>query len=241
MKKALLLIFGALVALPALTQTPIKGIVEPSRPVVEGLTGQYWMQKIRIEVRDNTVYKWIIEQPNDSVRYFEPMDGKKYKATVVFEEITSEPIIDIAEVETGSFSFSPTNTAPTNSVNTTGWSQFDSDIAPNPTWCLKFNQGSCSFAETPNATITYTFIGKRIEVWGEKGKNKGLAGFKIDHITEQVKDLYTAEVSNDKELIFEADLPQGEHILTIRATGNKNASSTAAFVLVDFLKIYSER
>jgi hypothetical protein len=234
MKKSLVLIFGALIALPALSQTKINGVLDTPRPSVEAVTGAVWNQKIIIQPQNNTYYEWIIESPNDTLRHFDPA-GKRYKARTVFTEILDEPVIDIVEVDNSSFSFSPSAAGNVNQVNAQGWSQFDSDIAPNPDWCEKFLQGSCSFSDLTGATIIYTFVGKRIEVWGEKSDNKGIAGFKIDNIAEQLKDLYAPVTSANapREIIFEADFPQGTHQITIRVSGNKTAASTGKFVLAD--------
>lgn len=241
MKKIFSLIVGILVAVSAICQTPIKGIVEPSRPFVEGMTGAVWNQKIRVEARDNTVYTWTLEVPNDSVRHFVPMDGKKYKAVITFMEIKDAPVIDVATVDNSSFTFSPSVNTNTNTINAGGWSQFDYDVAPNPAWCKDFYMGSCSFSNLTNATITYNFSGNRIEVWGEKGANKGKTGFKIDNITEQIVDMYTAGSNNNYQLLWSADFTQGQHTITIRVTGQKNNSASDAHTLVDMLKVFSQR
>lgn len=249
MKKILLLIFGFFVAAAAVCQTPIKGVVETPRPIVEGLTGAYWMQKIRIDVRHNTSYTWIIQPPDqsDSTRFF-VSDGKKYKATVVFTEITDlPPVIDEVTVDQSSLTFSPSGGGTINQVNNLGWSNFDSDIAPNPEWCRKFLQGSCAFSDVANANAEYVFTGKRIEVWGEKGPNKGIAGFTLQKegsppIAEQTKDLYsTAADTAGPELLFSADFTQGTYTIKMRVTGQKNSAASNAFLLLDYIKFFNQR
>lgn len=45
------------------------------------------LQKIQINVVDGLVYKWTATNQKDSVRYFNISEGKKYRATVTFQEI----------------------------------------------------------------------------------------------------------------------------------------------------------
>lgn len=240
MKKSLLIILGILAALPAICQIEIKGILEPTRPFVEGVTGAVWNQKVRVEVRNNTYYKYVLETPTDTVRHFMPMDGKKYEVIMTFKAVGGGGI-DTLTADNEGFNFTPTGSSAINSVNANGWSHFDYDMPNNPDWCKNFYMGSCSFSQSAGSVMVYQFTGKRIEIWGEKGTNKGIAGFKIDETTEQIKDLYLPGGDNQRGMLFEADFPQGVHKITIRVTGNKNPSATFAYVLVDKAVIYSDR
>lgn len=238
-----------LLSLSAFGQTKAVVTIDAPRPTVEGMTGKFWGQRLNIGVSDNVYYEWVISNdPNykdDSVRFFLPYDNKKYKARVIFKEINdNQSGVDTVIVDNESLTYSPTSIGNVNSVNTTGWSRFDWDLPPNPAWCKDFYQGSCHFSEVANSTATYTFTGKRIEVWGERSANKGKAGFTISSvshsITEQVVDLYSANTT-PISLLWAADFPQGQYQITISVKGQKNPSASNAFVLVDKLIINSDK
>lgn len=80
MRKLLLLILGITIALPAFTQ------VDP-----DFYTGTK-LQKIQITVVDGLIYKWTAVNQKDTVRHFNIQEGKKYLATITFQEIGANTI-----------------------------------------------------------------------------------------------------------------------------------------------------
>jgi hypothetical protein len=77
-------------------------------------------------------------------------------------------------------------------------------------------------------TLTTAFVGNRVEWWAEKRENHAIFGVSIDGGAETNVDLYAATTVNSSEMVFAADLAQGNHTIRIRNTGTRNASSTGS-------------
>lgn len=86
---------------------------------------------------------------------------------------------------------------------------------------------------TAGATVTLTFRGTGISWIGYKGPDGGIATVQIDGGTPIEVDTYSATMKVQEVMHSFTNLTEGNHTLTITATGNKNAQSSAARIVVD--------
>ncbi|MCL2418245.1 MAG: Ig-like domain-containing protein [Conexibacteraceae bacterium] len=72
------------------------------------------------------------------------------------------------------------------------------------------------YAVTNGATLTYTFIGTGIKVYGEISSDQGDVGFSVDGGTQQVVDTSTTGARQSDQVIFaQSGLSPGQHTITI--------------------------
>ncbi len=91
--------------------------------------------------------------------------------------------------------------------------------------------------QTSGATMTVPFRGTGVRWIGYLGPDAGIANVSIDGGTVSQVDMYSP-VATFQPIVFSAfGLADANHTLTITATGRKNASSSAARVVVDALDI----
>lgn len=234
MKKIALLLFGCLIAgTTALCQNPLAE-VEIIR---------LWNARKDIPATPNTSYKWKI--PGDTAYYFQPIEGKTIEATITFKEVTGTPpplvLKIILDNTSGVYKDAAGNTinAATNVYNTSTWNNFSQAVAPNPSWCAVFHNTTASFAYVTNYKATFTFTGKRAELWGEKTDNKGIVGIRVDGGTETTVDLYANTAVNNSQNLYTIDTPQGgTHTFEVRITGQKNPAALQTNLLIDCVKVY---
>ena len=102
-----------------------------------------------------------------------------------------------------------------------------------------FLNGTLSYSNVANNTVTLSFVGNKIEWYTEKFKTHGIAAVSIDNGPEVNVDLYAA-TGVQKLLVYTSPaLTQGTHSFKIRVTGTKNAASTGYYAIHDFVKVYS--
>lgn len=240
MKKLLILLFGVLVGLPALSQV---ADVTFQTQNVNGQTittiqsvDRVWTHKKVVPAIPGGTYQWIA--PGDTSYIFQPQAGQQISVTVLFAS-TSNPPTTLKQIidNTGAVYKLADGTVVVpgvNVYNTAVWNSFNKNTSPNPAWCDVFYNDNCHFAYTTNLTCTFTFTGKQLKIFGEKSDNKGIIGFKVDGGTETTLDLYAATTTNNTQLIFDTGvLSQGTHNVVIRITGQKNAASSATNLLID--------
>jgi hypothetical protein len=75
--------------------------------------------------------------------------------------------------------------------------------------------------------------GTEISWYGAKGPNGGIAAVSIDGGAETLVDTYAATAVQNQLLFTSGVLPQGGHILKVRVTGTKNASSSGYTITAD--------
>ncbi len=101
-----------------------------------------------------------------------------------------------------------------------------------------FNQ-TVSYSNVANSTVTVSFTGNKVEIYTAKAANHGIAAVSIDNEPETTVDLYAASRQNFALVYGSAVLAQGSHTIKIRVIGTKNAASAGAYVVLDYLKVYS--
>jgi hypothetical protein len=88
------------------------------------------------------------------------------------------------------------------------------------------------YADTPNASVKFTFRGTKARFFGCKRNDLGIAEVLVDGNTMGVIDLYQS--SGEYTRLFETrDLPPGQHWIEVRVTGRKNEASRGHYVIVD--------
>ena len=93
--------------------------------------------------------------------------------------------------------------------------------------------GTNSYSSTTGDTATIAFSGTSIQYFAVKAPNHGIVGVSIDGGAETQVDLYAAIRAGDQLVWTSPTLSAGNHTLTIRVTGAKNASSTGAYGVID--------
>lgn len=94
-------------------------------------------------------------------------------------------------------------------------------------------QNDNHYSNTAGDTCRIRFKGTRLKYFGAKASNHGIAAFSLDGGSETMVDCYAAS-RNATELLFDTgDLEYGEHILTVRVTGEKNNSSGDYYLNTD--------
>src|SRR6185312_11632572 len=91
--------------------------------------------------------------------------------------------------------------------------------------------------QTAGSTVTLPFRGTGINWVGYRGPDAGIATVQVDGGAPTQVDMY-APTATFQPVVFAAKgLADANHTLTINATGQKNAASTAARVVVDAFDI----
>jgi hypothetical protein len=86
---------------------------------------------------------------------------------------------------------------------------------------------------TAGETVTVSFRGNEIKWIGYKGPDGGIATVQLDGGTAVEVDTYSPTPKIQEVLYTATATTDGAHTLTITATGNKNAASSAARIVVD--------
>lgn len=114
----------------------------------------------------------------------------------------------------------------------------DSDVAYSAGWgpadgSIAWSGGTASASSTAGAQATFTFNGTSVSVSGAKTPNTGTANIYVDGALSAQVDTYSA-VNRIQGVIYTSQpLADGQHTVTVEVTGQKNASSGAATIVVD--------
>ncbi len=81
------------------------------------------------------------------------------------------------------------------------------------------------------------FTGTRIEVYGAKASNHGIAAVSMDGGSETSVDCYAASRADQSLLYTSPLLAAGSHTLKVRVTGTQNGSSGGASITADMVRI----
>ncbi|MEW2167338.1 glycoside hydrolase family 2 TIM barrel-domain containing protein [Streptomyces sp. NPDC007084] len=120
---------------------------------------------------------------------------------------------------------------------TGSWTHADSSQA----WTSGDLNRTESFSKEVNATATTRFQGTGIRVICPKGPNQGIAEISVDGGTPVRVDLYAASKQFQQKVFERTGLAAGEHTVTVKATGDKNASSSDSYVVLDaFETVFSD-
>jgi Glycosyl hydrolase family 59/Secretion system C-terminal sorting domain len=96
---------------------------------------------------------------------------------------------------------------------------------------------SNSWDNTVNDYVTIEFIGTKIDFYGVKDPGHGIGAVSIDGGSETNIDFYAATRIGDQLMWTSPALAAGNHVFKLRVTGNKDTSSTNAWVVPDRVDI----
>jgi hypothetical protein len=110
---------------------------------------------------------------------------------------------------------------------TAGWTVGDTSTSSFSGWYAHISA-------TPGAQATLRFNGTSISWIGNRGPDAGIARVFLDGVLAGEVDLYHPSSPQVQAILFtSASLADANHTLTVEATGQKNANSTDARVVVD--------
>lgn len=93
------------------------------------------------------------------------------------------------------------------------------------------------WSNTTDESCNITFTGRSIKYYGSLAPGHGIAAFSLDGGDEIFVDCYAAERKNEVLLFDSGILSEGEHVLKVRVTGNKNELAWDSYVNVDKIEI----
>ena len=233
MRKLLLLIFGALVALPAISQTP---------PLAE--ISKVWKTK-RVNVSDGYTYRYKLWDGSDTAIYYQT-GIDTFEVTTTFKKVnsTKPPVLpDIItsiddNVVTTAQVYSPATNGGDNIIIAGSWSHFKGQV-----WNANHNALTFSFInDAANAYIELTCTCYKIEWYSEKRNNHGIVSIQLDNGQATEIDLYDARTDNNSILVFTTPvLTNATHKLRVNYTGKKNSASTSTNIGHDYFKTYTKQ
>jgi len=221
MRKLLILIFGVLIGLPAISQTQLAEVTK------------LWKAK-KVTVADGYTYRYNLWDKYDTAIYyltgpdtFEVVTTfkkiSKAKPPVILPDIVST-IDDNVTAGVGQ-AYSQTVNAGDNIFITNGWSHMK-----NQQWNVPHHANTFSFIDgVAGAYIELEYTGHTAEWWTEKRVNHGIVSIQIDGSNPVDIDLYDPRTDNSSTLVYTTPkLINATHRLRINYTGRKNpaASST---------------
>jgi len=103
---------------------------------------------------------------------------------------------------------------------------------------MRYSGGRMSYANIAGAALSAAFTGERLEIVSDKDPYRGRAEVWVDGALAGFFDSYSA-TTQFQATVFTVDLPPGAHVVEVRPTGTQQASSRAAYVVVDCFKVFA--
>lgn len=159
-----------------------------------------------IPVIDGMTYKYTIGSQNDTARYFNP-NGEVLEATITFKKPggTVPPVFVTEKVDGERATFTGTwtrgiTTAP-------GWYG-----VPSPT---------IAYSNSVGASVSYTFTGTKVELWGERRTTHGTGTVSIDNGAAQPV-TFVGPSALPVLIYSSTDLPLGSHTIRLSVVSGYN-------------------
>ncbi|HEY0828699.1 MAG TPA: hydrolase, partial [Bacilli bacterium] len=89
------------------------------------------------------------------------------------------------------------------------------------------------YSNIVNADVQVHFTGTGITLFSQKDPDKGIAAVSIDGGSETLVDLYSSTQQGNVQVWTSGSLSPTTHILKVRVTGTKNASSGNTYLTID--------
>lgn len=170
---------------------------------------------------------------DDTARYFHKIPGKNMRAHIVFyDEAIGLPDGEPIPEET----ITIIDSAPTNPANKYygSWQH-----RSGASWLSNFHEQTGSYTTGTADSLVIMVDGYKVEWFSETAANHGIAEVRIDNKFAAGIDLYSATTAN--KLVWTGlMLTDGPHKITIRYTGQKNASATQDNIIHDYIKVFSK-
>lgn len=192
-------------------------------------------------VPNATIYRHYIDGvaiPNEddntnseTVRGLQP--GTNYKFVV-------GAFVNGVEYKSAPFDFKTAGTAAVPVVTKVN----DSSFTYTGTWQTSTGtamyNGDNHFTNVTNNMWTYSFMGTKAQLYGQKSDGLGILAVSIDNGPEQMVDPYTSAARTEQNLLYTSpDLTNGTHTIKVRVTGTKNTASSGAYAAADRLDVTS--
>ena len=97
--------------------------------------------------------------------------------------------------------------------------------------------GTANWSTTAGSTATLGFTGTRLRLHAVKDVDQGILAVQVDNGTETRVDDYSATRQASGVVWTSATLAAGNHTITVRVTGERNASSAGVVVALDYAEI----
>jgi hypothetical protein len=108
----------------------------------------------------------------------------------------------------------------------------------NTTFTTDFRDNDFKYTYDVNATLTFTFTGRRIQWFSEKRNNHGIVSVKITGELDATVDLYAATTANASVMVYDmAWDTAGTRTITIKLTGAKNPLATEVSMVHDYFRV----
>ena len=91
---------------------------------------------------------------------------------------------------------------------------------------------------TTNDYVRVRFNGTKVDLYGAKAANHGIAAVSVDGGPETLVDFYRASRLDNLLMWSSPTLSSGAHTLAVRVTGTKNAFSTGVYIPADRVDIF---
>lgn len=104
---------------------------------------------------------------------------------------------------------------------------------------MRYAGGRMSYANIAGAGLRASFVGQRLEIVSDKDPYRGRAEVWVDGALAGFFDSYSA-TTQFQATVFTLDLAAGAHVVEVRPTGTKQASSRGTYVVVDCFKVFSD-
>jgi hypothetical protein len=154
--------------------------------------------------------------------------------TLTIEVVSGTVVVDAFETnpKTSVSHWQETDPSATYSA---GWTQADSSVAWSGSGVSTPPDAPLTAQQTSTAdeTVTVPFRGTSISWIGSKGPDGGIATVQIDGGTPVEVDTYSPTLKVQEALFTSGALSDGNHTLTVKATGTKNAASGGTRITVD--------
>ncbi|MBL7260288.1 cellulase family glycosylhydrolase [Paractinoplanes lichenicola] len=102
----------------------------------------------------------------------------------------------------------------------------------------KFN-GDDQYSSTAGSYYTFSFTGTKIQLYAAAASHHGIAAVSIDGGAEVDVDFYAPTRAEQRLLYTSPALAAGTHVVKVRNTGRKNASSTGTVIAADRIDVTS--
>jgi hypothetical protein len=235
MRKLLILIFGSLVALPAISQTQLAEVIK------------LWKTK-KVPVADGYTYRYQLWDKYDTALYFQT-GIDTFDVVVTFKKVskTKPPLPDIVttvddNVAVGAGqAYNPVVNAGDNIFITNGWSHMkDQKWNQNPDGTpIHYNKTFSFVDNVVGAYVELECICHTVEWWTEKRVNHGIVSIQIDGGNAVDLDLYDPRTDNSSTLVWTSPkMMNATHKIRINYTGRKNTAASQTNVGHDKFVIY---
>jgi hypothetical protein len=240
MRKLLILLFGTLIGLPAISQTQLAEVIK------------VWKTK-KVNVVDGFTFRYRLWDKYDTAIYYQT-GADTFEVTTTFKKVSSTKpptlpdiisTLDDNTVSPGQV-YAPATNAGNNIYFAAGWSHMvGQSWNQNPDGSPIHYNKSFSFIDKLDPAGSYLEIScvcYRVDWYNEKRENHGIAAVSIDGGAPQDVDLYDPRTDNNSLLVWTSPtMTNATHKIRVTYTGRKNPAAKQTSLGHDYFKIYTKQ